>query len=217
MLDALLFAKTPSLFTYLYPDCLWKASTNEKVLYLTFDDGPIPEVTPFVLEQLKLYEAKATFFCIGKNIRANPDIFKRIISEGHGIGNHTYDHLNGWKQVNKTYFDNIKKCDSVLKHFKSQLFREGSKIPFRPPYGKLKPSQYLKLKSRYRIVMWDVLTFDFDLDKRRKTVLNTVIKNAEPGSVIVFHDSVKARPRMEYALPKVLDHFAAKGYKFGKL
>ncbi len=217
MLDALLFAKTPTLFTHLYPECLWKADTDKKILYLTFDDGPIAETTPFVLDELKRHGAKATFFCIGKNIEANPTIFKRIIREGHAIGNHTYDHLNGWQHTNKTYFENIEKCSKVLSQFKLLKKNVTPGILFRPPYGKLKPSQYLKLKSKYKIVMWDILTFDYDKDKRRRTVLNTVLKYASPGSVVVFHDSLKAQPRMEYALPKVLDHFSNEGYKFEKL
>jgi peptidoglycan-N-acetylglucosamine deacetylase len=217
MLDALLFAKTPSLFTHLYPGCLWKIDTDKKVLYLTFDDGPIADVTPFVLDTLKQYQAKATFFCIGKNVEAHPGIFRRIIREGHAIGNHTYNHLNGWQHANTTYFKNIEQCNAVLKKFTPPKKNAPAKILFRPPYGKLKPSQYLKLKTQYKIVMWDILTFDYDLNKRRSTVLNTVMKHGAPGAVVVFHDSLKAWPRLQYALPKVLEHFSHKGYKFERL
>lgn len=206
MLDALLFAKTPSLLTTVYPKCLWKVATTEKVLYLTFDDGPIPEITPFVLDELKKWNAKATFFCIGKNAEANPAIFDRIIAEGHSTGNHTYNHLNGWNYTDKEYFENIVQCASV---FPSGLFR--------PPYGKLKPSQYVTLNTQYRIVMWDVLSFDFDPAMTAEKVLNNVTKNAEAGSIIVMHDSLKAKPKVEYTLPLILEHFTAKGFKFEKL
>ncbi len=210
MLDALLFTKTPALLSSLYPACLWKVATEEKKLYLTFDDGPIPEVTPFVLDELKKYKAKATFFCIGKNVEANPGIFKRIIKEGHSIGNHTFDHMSGWKHQNKTYFANIEKGNKALG-------RENKARLFRPPYGKLKPSQYLALKGKYKIVMWDVLTFDFDLKVPKGLVLRNTLKHTKPGSIIVFHDSLKAQPKLEYALPRVLEHFSAKGFKFEKL
>ncbi|HWB63284.1 MAG TPA: polysaccharide deacetylase family protein [Chitinophagales bacterium] len=216
MLDALLFAKTPALFRILYKDCTWKVDTTEKKIFLTFDDGPIPGVTPFVLDQLKKHQAKATFFCIGKNIKANPAIYKRIIKEGHRIGNHTFDHFNGWNHINKNYYTNIDKCSRVLNGLKTPKNKDG-KLLFRPPYGKLKPSQYKALKSKLNIVMWDVLTFDFDTQKTKEQVLKTALKYTEPGSIIVFHDSLKARPRLEYALPKVLEHFSAKGYKFDRL
>ena len=206
MLDALLFTKTPSLLTAVYPECLWKVNTKEKIRYLTFDDGPIPEITPFVLDELKKWNACATFFCIGKNVEANPEIFQRIINEGHSIGNHTYDHLNGWNVSDEIYFDNIEKCAAVV----------NSKL-FRPPYGKLKPSQYSKLKSEYKLVMWDVLSFDFDLKMEEAKVLKNVLGNAEAGSIIVMHDSLKAKPKVEFALPKLLEHFTAKGFKFEKL
>ena len=206
MLDALLFTKTPSLLTAVYPDCLWKVNTKEEIIYLTFDDGPIPEITPFVLDELKRWNAYATFFCIGKNVEANPEILKRIISEGHTIGNHTYDHLNGWNVSDEIYFDNIKKCAAVV----------NSKL-FRPPYGKLKPSQYSKLKAEYKLLMWDVLSFDFDLKMEGEKVLKNVLENAEEGSIVVMHDSLKAKPKVEFALPKLLEHFTAKGFKFEKL
>lgn len=216
MLDALLFAKTPSLLTAVYSHCLWKVNTHEKKLYLTFDDGPIPEVTPFMLDELKKWNAKATFFCIGKNMAANPGIYRRIIEEGHSTGNHTYDHLNGWNTSDEEYFENIDKCEQMLLNsLRTSDF--GLPTLFRPPYGKLKPSQYSKLKSKYRIVMWDVLSYDFDLTLSREKVLDNVLKNADPGSIIVMHDSLKAKPKVEYALPLILEHFTALGYTFEKL
>ncbi|MDB5281075.1 MAG: polysaccharide deacetylase [Bacteroidota bacterium] len=212
MLDALLFTKTPSLLSAVYRECLWKVNTKENILYLTFDDGPIPAVTPFVLDQLNRYNAKATFFCIGKNIEANPEIFQRILDEGHSIGNHTQDHLNGWYQDNETYFQNIEKCAALIPQFEIR----NPKF-FRPPYGKLKPRQYRFLKSSFKIVMWDVLSFDFDLSMSEERVLRNVTENATAGSIVVFHDSIKAKSKVEYALPKTLEYFSAKGFKFEKL
>ena len=222
MLDALLFTKTSPLLSAVYPDCLWKVNTREKILYLTFDDGPIAEITPFVLDELKRCNAKATFFCIGKNIESNPEIFQRIIDEGHSIGNHTYDHLNGWSHSDEEYFKNIEKCAAVLNLRSSPDKEVGMKQIFnlqlfRPPYGKLKPSQYSKLKSEYKLVMWDVLSFDFDLKMEEEKVLQNVLKNAETGSIVVMHDSLKAKPKVEYALPKILEHFSKKGFVFNAL
>jgi peptidoglycan/xylan/chitin deacetylase (PgdA/CDA1 family) len=213
MLDALLFTKTPKLLTAVYPECLWKVDTEDKTIYLTFDDGPIAEITPFVLDELERWNAKATFFCIGKNIEANPEIFQRVINEGHSIGNHTYDHLNGWNVSDEVYFDNIQKCEAVLN---SKFQIPNSKL-FRPPYGKLKPSQYSALKAKCKLVMWDVLSYDFDLSMEKEKVLNNVLDNTEAGSIIVMHDSLKAKPKVEFALPKVLEYFTAKGFKFEKL
>ncbi len=216
MLDALLFTKTPAWLKALYPECIWKGDGSKKTIYLTFDDGPIPEVTPFVLDELKKWKAKATFFCIGKNIEANSAIFKRILKEGHSIGNHTYDHLNGWKYQNKTYLANIQKCRDVLLaegiHHKPK-----NKMLFRPPYGKLKPSQYRLLKDDYRIIMWDVLTYDFDLNMPKGRVLKAALKHTDEGSIVVFHDSFKAQSKVEYALPRVLEHFSREGYTFAAL
>ena len=213
MLDALLFTKTSPLLAAVYRECLWKVNTEEKLLYLTFDDGPIPEITPIVLDELKKWNARATFFCIGKNIEANPEIFQRIMDEGHSIGNHTFNHLNGWSSNDKDYFENIAQCEAVLN---AKCGMRTTKL-FRPPYGKLKPSQYTKLKKEYKLVMWDVLSFDFDLKMAEEKVLKNVLDNAEAGSVIVMHDSLKAKPKVEFALPKILEHFTEKGFKFEKL
>ncbi len=213
MLDAILFTKPPILLRSVYRKCLWAINTTDKTVYLTFDDGPIPEVTSFILDELKKYNALATFFCIGRNVEENPDIFERIINECHSIGNHSYDHLNGWQTDNDTYYNNIEKCSVTLKNY----YPEYNSLLFRPPYGKLKPAQYKFLKDRYKIVLWDVLSFDFDQKVSVEKVLNNVTTYAEPGSIIVFHDSLKAQLNVEYALPKVLEHFSAKGFKFEKL
>jgi peptidoglycan/xylan/chitin deacetylase (PgdA/CDA1 family) len=217
MLDALTFTKTPKVASLLFSDALWKVNTFEKKLYLTFDDGPIPEVTPWVLEELKKYNALATFFCIGKNVTANPEIFQQILEEGHSVGNHTYDHLNGWQTENNTYFENVEKCSKELEVGSSEFTTTRNPQLFRPPYGKLTPSQYSTLKSQYKIVMWDVLSFDFDVSIEKEDVLRNVIDNAETGSVVLFHDSLKAQKKVKYALPQVLEYFSKKGFTFDKL
>ena len=226
MLDTLSIIKTPAAARRLLPAALWKVRTKDNILYLTFDDGPIEEVTPKVLAELKKYGAKATFFCIGKNVEANPALFQRILKEGHTIGNHTQDHLNGWQTSNEEYFENIEKCAATIN---SQMAKVACKQSghsavgtddvsfFRPPYGKLSPLQYGHIKKTYKIVMWDVLTFDFDLKLTKEQVFDNVLKNAGPGSIIVFHDSLKAKEKVLYALPKVLEHYSKMGYKFESL
>jgi peptidoglycan/xylan/chitin deacetylase (PgdA/CDA1 family) len=198
--------RPPLLVQRLFFSLVWKMSSREKVLYLTFDDGPIPEVTPWVLEQLERFNAKATFFCIGNNVRKHRSVYERILQSGHSVGNHTYHHLNGWSTFNSDYFKDIELCNRLL----------GSEL-FRPPYGKIRPTQIARLKYKYRIIMWDVLSRDYDRNLTGETVLNTVLENARPGSIIVFHDSLKAEERLRYALPKVLEHFSAKGYRFVSL
>jgi peptidoglycan/xylan/chitin deacetylase (PgdA/CDA1 family) len=198
--------RPPLLVQRLFFSLVWKMSSREKVLYLTFDDGPIPEVTPWVLEQLERFNAKATFFCIGNNVRKHRSVYERILQSGHSVGNHTYHHLNGWSTFNSDYFKDIELCNRLV----------GSEL-FRPPYGKIRPTQIARLKYKYRIIMWDVLSRDYDRNLTGETVLNTVLENARPGSIIVFHDSLKAEERLRYALPKVLEHFSAKGYRFVSL
>lgn len=213
MLNALLFAKTPSILKSLYPECIWNVSGESNTLYLTFDDGPQPEITTFVLDTLAAYNAKATFFCVGKNIEKHPLLFQRIMKEHHSIGNHTYDHVNGWKTENNKYYENIELCRNSLlanaQDLKTNLFR--------PPYGKLTPAQYRKLKNEHRIVMWDVLSYDYDLSVNPNKVLQNVLDYAENGSIIVMHDSLKAKSNVEYALPLILEHFSNKGFRFAAL
>jgi peptidoglycan-N-acetylglucosamine deacetylase len=181
-------------------------SPSEKKIYLTFDDGPTPEVTEFVLETLKRFNAKATFFCIGKNIDKHPGIFQKIISEGHAVGNHTYNHLNGWKTKTKNYLENISQCNSVCK---TTLFR--------PPYGKLKFSQYSNLKSQYSIIFWDVLSGDFDSTISAEKCLDNVLKNVRNGSVVVMHDSIKAFEKVKFVLPEVLENLKQKDFEFERI
>jgi peptidoglycan-N-acetylglucosamine deacetylase len=218
--------KSPLLLKWYYPSLLWNKSRTEKVIYLTFDDGPIPNVTDFVLKTLKVFNAKATFFCIGDNIVKHPEVFERVKTDGHAIGNHTFNHLKGWKTDDKTYLENMLKCQELTR---SSLFR--------PPYGRIKKSQIRSLElgawssesnapnnpqltthnSKLDIVMWDVLSGDFDINLSPEKCYQNVIKHTENGSIIVFHDSLKAFDRLEYALPRVLAYFTEKGFTFATL
>jgi peptidoglycan-N-acetylglucosamine deacetylase len=199
----------------IFPDLTWKIDTDRPEIYLTFDDGPIPEVTEFVLDQLGKYNAKATFFCVGENVKRNPDVFEKILTAGHTAANHTYNHLQGWKSPDDVYLDNIAKADQAM--VSHTLYKSGGKIPFRPPYGKIKRSQIELLRNNYRIIMWSVLTKDYDPQMSPEKCLARSLALTEPGSVVVFHDSLKARRNMEYALPLFLKHFTEKGYVFREL
>lgn len=190
----------------MWPSYTWNIDTSDACIYLTFDDGPHPVATPFVLEQLKKYNAKATFFCIGKNVIAHPDIYKRIRDEGHAIGNHTQHHLNGWKTNNENYLKDIRQAE---KYIDADLFR--------PPYGRIKSSQAKEIRSHYKIIMWSVLSGDFDHTITKERCLKNVIDHTKPGSIVVFHDSEKALPHLQYALPEVLAFFKREGYKMQKL
>lgn len=198
---------------WLYKGLTWRIPTDENKIYLTFDDGPVPEITPWVLEQLDKYKAKATFFCVGENAEKNPEIFNTIKSSGHKIGNHTYHHLNGWKTENKVYFEDIKKADKIIQ---SNLFR--------PPYGKIKKSQInfllsvtSPLQATSSIIMWDVLSFDFDINTKGEKCFQNIIYHTRPGSIIVMHDSVKAGKNLMYALPKILEYYSERGFRFEKI
>lgn len=199
------FKKTPLLIKWLYPGLVWNKSRQEKTIYITFDDGPIPQITPWVLEQLAKFDAKATFFCIGENVLKHPDVYEQVKAAGHRIGNHTYNHLNGWKTSTEMYTENVQKCADLVH---SNLFR--------PPYGRLKYGQIDKL-TNYQIVMWDVLSGDFDTLISPTTCLHNVLNNTENGSIIVFHDSLKAEKNLRYVLPIVLSFWKEKGYQFGLL
>lgn len=204
--NTMYLVKTPQFIQKLFPNFTWRIPSAEKVLYLTFDDGPIPAVTPWVLDQLKKYDAQATFFCVGDNIRKNPEIFDQVVEAGHAVGNHTFNHLNGWTTDNVKYFLNVRRCAHQVN---SALFR--------PPYGRLMPKQAEFLQRHYRIVMWDVLSGDFDPELSPEQCFSNVINHAKQGSIVVMHDSLKAWDRLEYVLPKMLEHFAAKGYQFRRL
>lgn len=198
--------KTSWWLRALYPSFTWKINTVEKVLYLTFDDGPHETATPFVLDELKKHHAKATFFCIGKNVVKHKEIYKRIIEEGHAVGNHTYHHLNGWKTNDEEYINDI---EQASKEIDSKLFR--------PPYGKITRFQSSIVKRQSSIIMWDVLSGDFDVTIQPTRCLANVLYHSKKGSIIVFHDSTKAWERMSFALPKVLEHFSKEGYQFRSL
>jgi peptidoglycan/xylan/chitin deacetylase (PgdA/CDA1 family) len=194
---------TPWWLRKLYsPGLTWQIPTEEKEVFLTFDDGPHPTVTPFVLQCLRKHNAKATFFCIGKNVKQFPDVYQQILHEGHSVGNHTYNHLNGWKTGGFVYVKNVVYAKQQIK---SNLFR--------PPYGRITRSQVKELSADFNIIMWDVLSGDFDVNLSALRCLNNVAKNVKPGSIVVFHDSEKALPRLEYALPKTLDLLFSHGYE----
>jgi peptidoglycan-N-acetylglucosamine deacetylase len=204
--------RTPFFLPFLYPSLTWRIHTQEKELYLTFDDGPFPGPTDFVLEQLKKYSAKATFFCIGDNVRKHPELYKRIVAEGHATGNHTFNHKNGWKTPNADYFSNVTLCDSELtKHNPSYAPRL-----FRPPYGRITRKQITAM-SQYAIIMWDVLSVDYNKNLAPLRCAQNTIKATRPGSIILFHDSLKAEANMKVALPAVLDHFTKQGFVFKSL
>ena len=200
----------------LYPQLTWrKDSTDEKIIYLTFDDGPIPEMTPTILDLLKQYNAKATFFCVGDNIRKHPSIFKRTQEEGHSVGNHTYNHLNGWQTKDVDYLQNVEKCTAVMREHLPEAVSE--KMLFRPPYGRISKSQISKLLPNYHIVMWEVLSGDFLQSLSSENCLKKSIKYTESGSIVVFHDNIKAKRNVDEVLPRYLEHFAQLGFEFKAL
>lgn len=198
----------PSWFIKLNSSLVWNIETKEKELYLTFDDGPHETATPFVLDQLKMFNAKATFFCVGKNVKAHTNIYQRILDEGHAPGNHTFNHLNGWKTKNSLYINDIAEA---AKYIDSKLFR--------PPYGRISPfvSKMLRTQLQYKIIMWHVLSGDFDNTISPQQCLENVLMNAKAGSIIVFHDSKKAWERMQFALPAILKFYTEKGFIFKAL
>lgn len=214
--------KTNRFIKKIFSNFSWDIPNNDNKIYLTFDDGPTPEITEWVLQELEKYNAKATFFCIGNNIEKHPDIFSKIIAEGHSIGNHTFNHLNGWETPTRDYVENFKLCASVICNLQSAPSdSERAKqicTLFRPPYGKIKPSQATKIRQLgYKIIMWDVLSADFDTTISKEKCLENVIHNVKSESIIVFHDSVKAFPNLEYTLPKSLKFLKEKGFVFETL
>lgn len=201
------FVKTPWWLSLIYNKCVWRYTNKKEQLFLTFDDGPHPTITPFVLQQLKKYNAKATFFCVGENVTKYPAIYQQIIDEGHAVGNHTYNHLNGWKTSHNLYLQNIHKAAN---HISSHLFR--------PPYGKISFKAIKQLTGQtahpYKIIMWDVLSGDFDANLTAEVCTEIVLKNTTGGSIIVYHDSEKAWDRLSISLPKILEKLSAKGFSF---
>jgi peptidoglycan/xylan/chitin deacetylase (PgdA/CDA1 family) len=212
------------LLSVIYPSLVWKKRVNENIIYLTFDDGPIPGITEYVLKELHKYNAKATFFCVGDNIGKHPDVFQKIVNDGHRVGNHTFNHLKGWKTDDELYVKNIMKCEEIITStileipsYKVNVSLESSKKLFRPPYGLIKKSQIGKIKNEYQIIMWDVLTGDFNVKLSPEDCLKKAIKFTSQGSIVIFHDSIKAEKNLRYALPRFLDHFSSLGYRFDVL
>ncbi len=193
----------PALVKRIYSSLLWHIPVNEKKIFLTFDDGPVPEATPFVMDTLENYNAKATFFCIGNNVEKHPDIYAQIIKRGHATGNHTWSHVNGWKTKTQQYLEEVSLCAQKV-----------NSVLFRPPYGKISRPQIKALTPHYQIIMWDVLSYDYDSEVSPEKCAANVLKNIRPGSVVVFHDSVKAFKNMSYALPLVLKELSLQGYSF---
>ncbi len=198
--------RTPFILKLIYPSIICRVPTTEKKLFLTFDDGPIPDVTLQVIEHLNKYNAKATFFCVGDNVKKHPSEYAHLQRSKHAVGNHTQHHLNGFKTATNDYINNVAIASNYVH---SKLFR--------PPYGRMKPAQYFALKNNYKIVMWDVLSYDYDAKISAEQCLHNVIDNSRSGSIIVFHDSIKAADKMLYVLPKVLEHFSEAGFAFESL
>lgn len=216
------------ILSKIYPSLIWSVKNTDKIIFLTFDDGPIPGVTEFVLEQLDQFKAKATFFCVGDNIKKHPGVYQNILCAGHRTGNHTYNHLNGWKTNDQEYYSNIQECQEIMNSQNSKLKtplrdKQNSKSGieysalFRPPYGKIRKRQIAKLSAQYEIVMWGVLSGDYNYKLPAKNCLRKTIKYSRPGSIIVFHDSLKAEKNLKYVLPRYLQHFSSLGYKFESL
>ena len=193
----------PQIIRQLYPRAYWRMNVSERAVYLTFDDGPIPEVTPWVLDVLDRYHIKATFFMVGDNVRKHPDEYRMVVERGHRIGNHTYNHLKGFKEDSEYYMANIEKADSYLA---TNLFR--------PPHGFMRLSQYRVLRERYRIIMWDLVTRDYNSKFTGEQVLQKVKRYARPGSIITFHDSLRSVNNLHYALPRAIEWLLAEGYEF---
>jgi len=195
-------SKTPAVVKALYSSLVWNMPRNTNRVYLSFDDGPHPQITDEVLTQLDRFKAKASFFCIGDNIRKFPAMFEKVKTGGHTIGNHTYNHVNGWKTPDFTYLRNALMCQALT----------GTHL-FRPPYGRISRPQASALGKKFKIIMWDVLSADFDQNISPQKCLENVISNVQPGSIVVFHDSEKAAERMLYALPRVLEYISEKGWE----
>jgi peptidoglycan-N-acetylglucosamine deacetylase len=219
------WVKTNRFVKIIFPNYVWDIPNHENKVYLTFDDGPTPEITEWTLAQLKSYNAKATFFCIGDNVRKFQEIFQKVINDGHSIGNHTFNHLNGWNTEKEVYVKNVELCDQEIAERRRQKAENlQSKICvlqtelFRPPYGKIKPSQSKILrKLGYKIIMWDIISYDFDATISPEKCLENVLKNVQSGSIIVFHDSKKAFANLEFVLPRTLQFLKEKGFVCDKL
>ena len=199
----MLIEQPPKLLRWLYPRALWRMDKNVKAVYLTFDDGPIPEITPWVLDLLDKYNIKATFFLVGDNVRKHPEEFKMIVERGHRVGNHTFNHISGLKYLSYNYLENTNKADELI----------NSKL-FRPPHGWMRWGQYMVLSHRYTVVMWDLVTRDYSKRLNGRQVLRNVKKYVRNGSIITFHDSIKSEKNLKYALPRAIEWLLEQGYEF---
>ena len=225
-LDAALLTRPPRLLHALLPGCEWRGpaatSTGTPLVYLTFDDGPVPAETPWVLEQLALYGAKATFFCVGENLLRYPEIARAALAAGHRLGNHTQHHCSGWATARPTYLADVAACARTLAALAAPLppadqAQAPEKPMFRPPYGRLTWPLLHNLRADFRLVMWSVLTRDYDPNLRPEDCLRFALEAVRAGDVVVFHDSQKAGPRLRYVLPRLLAHLAAQGFQFATL
>lgn len=205
------FHKTPWFVKALYPQLTWSIDTVDKIIYLTFDDGPIPNLTEYIVKTLDDFKAKATFFCVGDNLRKYPEIALHTYQQGHTIGNHTFNHIKGWSNTTKAYMDNVALCDQQLVDYPAK------KALFRPPYGKIKREQIRSVKPSHKIIMWDVLSRDYSNKISPEQCLNNSIKATMPGSIVLFHDNNKANKNVRYVLPRYLEHFSEKGFQFHAL
>ena len=196
----------PRLLRPLWGKVVWRKDPSKKVIYLTFDDGPVPEVTPLVLDLLDEHNIKATFFCVGENVQKHPDTFAQVMSRGHKVGNHTFNHLKGFSVKDEEYYDNIDKAAELI----------NSKL-FRPPYGRITGKQMKKLRDRYTIIMWDVITHDYNKNLSPETIMRTIKRYSRNGSLVVFHDSIKAKENVLAVLPLAIEYWKSKGYTFGVL
>ena len=199
-----MFVKTPKFIQKLFPSITWRKENAQNNIWLTFDDGPHPEVTPFILNVLKEEQVKATFFLVGEQMEKHPELLTQIISEGHIVANHSYSHKNGWLSNNSTYFNDIEKCQKLITENKL----------FRPPYGKISPLQISHLKKNYKIILWDVLSWDFSLYNTPKKVKESVLKNTVSGSIIVFHNNKKSFKNLQPILKETIQELKQKGFSF---
>lgn len=193
----------PWIYRVLFPGAIWRLAAQSKCIYLTFDDGPIPEVTPWVLDILDKYKVKATFFCVGDNVRKYPEVYQMVLDRGHQVGNHTFNHIQGVHFSSADYLANVQKAAA---HIDSKLFR--------PPHGHMRPPQLRMLREQYKVIMWDVVTRDYSPHMTPKGVLNVVKRYTRNGSIIVFHDSLKAEKNMREAMPRAIEWLLEQGYEF---
>ncbi len=205
--------RTPGWVQNLFPGFIWNKPTDDKVVYLTFDDGPVPQATPVVLDYLSEFNARATFFCVGENVIRYPEVLKQVITQGHSVGNHTHHHLNGWSTPVQDYLQDVEHCQQALNPYLAADF----KPMMRPPYGRILPKQWRNLAADYQLVMWDVLSGDFSGRIDATTCLKQSIRFTRPGSIVLFHDSIKTIEKLKAVLPAFLKHFSQRGFSFKQL